>query len=50
MNADEMEFLRLLRRLSPEQRRVFNQLVHLLVPVQHGGNILDEPHDDDGEA
>lgn len=34
MNAKEMEILRLFRQLSPEQRRVFVQIVHLLVPVQ----------------
>lgn len=34
MSATEMEILRLFRRLSPEQRRVFIQIVHLLVPVQ----------------
>lgn len=34
MSADEIEFLRLVRRLSPEKRRVFVLILHLLVPVQ----------------
>lgn len=34
MNASEMEILWLVRRLSPEKRRAFIQMLHLLVPVQ----------------
>ena len=32
--AGETEILRLVRSLSPEKRRVFVQMLHLLVPVR----------------
>lgn len=34
MNAHEMEFLRLFRQLSPEKRRAFVKIVHLLLSVR----------------
>jgi hypothetical protein len=32
-DAGEIEILRLFRRLSPEKRRAFVQMLHLLMPV-----------------
>lgn len=34
IDPEELEILRLFRRLSPEQRRVFLLIVHMLMPVQ----------------
>jgi hypothetical protein len=34
MTQHEMEILRRFRLLSPEKRRAFVQILHLLVPVQ----------------